>query len=134
MKKLFTVSIIVLFLGIAIAPSTANPSPSGTLGVELIGGIGVKLIIKNSRDVAINNTYWRLSVKGGHFGLINKTKNGTICLIKPNTNITKRIFIFGFGTIKVSLWIIIPPQKPGQPYTAITGWKNWSLFGPYVYQ
>ncbi len=132
MKKLFVVGIIVLFLGLAIVPSTANSTRE--IDVKLEGRIGVIITISNIGNETINFSSWRISVKGGHFELINKSIKGNITLFEPNDKIVRRILVFGFGFITIGFWVYIPPSKPGHPHYYLHGWEDMFVFGPYVYQ
>ncbi|MCK5260690.1 MAG: hypothetical protein KAJ44_00745, partial [Thermoplasmatales archaeon] len=131
-KKGVVVAVILLFVSVSVIPSTANPST--VVDVELRGRIGVIITIKNIGNETVNILDWYLSVKGGHFGLINKSKKGNVTLFEPGDKIIKRFFVFGFGFLTISFCIIGSPSEPGQPWWLITGREDMFVFGPYVYQ
>ena len=131
-KKGVVVAVILLFFSVSVVPSTA--SPSREVDVDFKGRIGVIMLIENIGNETVNFMDWSMSVKGGHFGLINKSKKGNVTLFEPGDKIIKRIFVFGFGCLTISFCIIVPPSEPGQPAWLITGREDMFVFGPYVYQ
>jgi len=129
-KKLLAVVIILLFIGLSVIPSTANPLPE--VDVELRGRIGVIITIKNIGNETVNFMNWSIFVKGGHFKLIDKSIKGNVTLFEPSDEIVKRILVFGFGFIDIGGVIIIPisPNLFYEIYIMVTMFA----FGPYVYQ
>ena len=131
MKKLLVITILILFVSVNVFPSSANPSHK--FDANLKTGIGVIILIENIGNETINNMEWGLSVKGGYFGLINKSKTGNITQIKPGRKIPRRIIVFGYGYVNISFSVFMPPQKPGQPATAIWGKGRMFIIGPFTY-
>ena len=101
--------------------------------MELKTGIDVILLIENTGIETINNIDWWLCVKGGYFGLINKSKTGNITQIKPGRKIPRRIIVFGYGYVNISFGVVMPPQEPGQPFTMLLGPGKMFLIGPFTF-
>jgi len=131
-KKGLAVAVILLFIGVCVVPSTANLLPE--VDVELRGRIGIIMLIENIGNETVNLSYWYMSVKGGHFGLINKSKKGNVTLFEPGNKIVSRIFVFGFGFLTVNFRIMISSSEPGSTPGLTTGQEIMFVFGPYVYQ
>ncbi len=149
MKKLLAVGVIVLFLGLAIAPSTgiivfnddttppvttiSFDPPEPEIDLEVKYGIGLKIIIENIGEAPANNMTWGFRVRGGHFNRINKSFSGATASFEPGEKIVERIFIFGFGFIYTSgtiTWQISP-----QIYFRIIYMPEPTfLFGLYLYR
>ena len=131
MKKLLIITIMILFISVSVIPSSANLTHN--FDANLKTGIGVILLIENTGNETIDNMDWGLSVKGGYLGLINKTKINNISQIKPGRKITKRVIVFGYGYVNIGFAVTMPPQKPGQPYSAIWGKDRMFIIGPVTY-
>lgn len=71
------------------------------LKIEIAGGFGVKIVIKNVGNESLSNVNWSIELKG--LILFGKTREGEIPSIKPNQTYELDIPIFGLGrgTIKV---------------------------------
>jgi len=72
------------------------------LSVQIKGGLGVKMVITNNGATAVNDVAWQIQVQGGLFGIINKTKSGTVD-IPAGTSITVSSgLILGLGRITIN--------------------------------
>ena len=72
------------------------------LTININGGLGVTLKIKNNGVVKANDVPWRLHVEGGILRLINKTMNGTVNITAGETIPVATIKLFGFGRITIT--------------------------------
>jgi len=69
------------------------------------GGIGLKISITNVGDIAATNVEWIVSAKGGLFGLINLSENGSLNSLDVGESISLTLMPFGFGSLIVSIEI-----------------------------
>ena len=69
------------------------------------GGIGLKISITNVGDTVATNVEWSVSVKGGLFGLINLSENGSLNSLDVGESISLTLMPFGFGLLKISIEI-----------------------------
>jgi len=76
--------------------------PFPHLDVEITGGLGVKVSITNSGLGDANDVPWKITVKGGILGMINKTKNGTIDIPAGGPQTISTGLFFGFGKITIT--------------------------------
>jgi len=80
-----------------ISPFT-NPEIT-ELGLEITGGIGLSLAIKNNGDFDAIDVEWNVSITGGLFGLINIQLEGNISIIPVGVKEIITIPVFGLGKI-----------------------------------
>jgi hypothetical protein len=69
--------------------------------LEIKGGFGVNVIIKNSGDVDATDVKWEIHVEGGLLGMINKTTNGTVDIQAGESQKVSSGMLFGLGNINV---------------------------------
>lgn len=72
------------------------------LSYNLTGGLGVKLKITNNGEATVTNVPWQIHVKGGIFGLINTTMNGTIDIPAGESKTVGTGMLFGFGALSIT--------------------------------
>jgi len=72
------------------------------LTYSITGGLGVSLNIKNNGTANVTGVPWKLYVKGGILGLINKTMNGTIDIPAGVTKNVGTGMLFGFGALSIT--------------------------------
>lgn len=72
------------------------------LEVEITGGIGVHLIIRNVGDVDVFGVEFDISVIGGILGMINDHYDGIISSIPFDSEFSLDIPVFGFGPIDIT--------------------------------
>ena len=111
MKKLISVTVILLFIGLAFAPSiNANEGKvSFKCGlihcIDIFGGIGIRVIIGNPYPFDAYNFSWNITLNGigtaWHYGNFS----GRIDQIKPEQNhpIFKLVFGVFYGEIRVDV-------------------------------
>jgi len=73
--------------------------------VDISGGLGVKVTIKNTGDASATNVSWSITVTGGLLGFIDKTVNGTIAslAVDAESDPLKTGIFFGLGKIAVEV-------------------------------
>ena len=69
------------------------------------GGIGLKISITNVGDIVATNVEWRVSIRGGLFGLINLSENGSLNILDIGKSISLTLMPLGFGVLKISIEI-----------------------------
>jgi hypothetical protein len=76
---------------------------SPELGIEIKGGIGISVTIRNTGDASATNISWNITIEGGF--VVPSQKTGTIPIITTDGQSKIHITVFGFGkkTITVSL-------------------------------
>lgn len=76
---------------------------SPELSVEIKGGVGISVILKNTGEASVTNVAWNITIDGGI--IIPSEKTGTIPIIHPDGQSKIYILVFGFGkkTITISL-------------------------------
>lgn len=77
------------------------------IDVNLSGGFGVEAIISNHGLMDVTHIDWRICVKGGIFGLINKTMNGTIDLQAGESKTVSTGIFFGYGSTIIDVKVDI---------------------------
>jgi len=84
--------------------TTVPPIPKPILNITSIkGGLGVSANIENIGDADATNVVWTIIIKGGIFGLINKTVTDTIASLAVGASEpVKTGMIFGLGTITIT--------------------------------
>jgi len=80
----------------------------GGLGIDIIGGLGINVVITNNNEtVPITTINWEITVKGGFLGMISKTTKGTIDVIEPESSETVGTGqLFGLGLIVIIVKVI----------------------------
>ncbi len=73
------------------------------LGIEIKGGLGVNVNIKNNGDVKAANITWEIYIEGGILQRINKTVNGTIDIPVGESGTVRTGLFFGFGPIAITV-------------------------------
>lgn len=73
-----------------------------TLELSIMGGIGVKAVIKNNGAASLAGVQWRIDVEGGLAGRINKTVNGTVDIPSGKSATVKTGMFFGLGPITIT--------------------------------
>lgn len=68
--------------------------------IEICGGLGIKIIIKNVRNINLINLKWRAEIRGF---VLPKTREGTIPIINESYELKIPVFGFGKGIIRFSL-------------------------------
>jgi hypothetical protein len=72
------------------------------LTFSITGGLGVTLKITNNGTANASGVPWKIHVKGGMLGLINKTVNGTIDIPTGGTKTVGTGMLFGFGALSIT--------------------------------
>lgn len=80
--------------------------------IEINGGLGVVVGIRNIGDEDTADIEWSISIAGGIFELINTSLEGDIPLLKPEKIFRKIIPLFGVGQIKIM--VIAGPSNAGK--------------------
>jgi len=97
--------------------------PYTLIEVEIKGGFGLKIIIKNVGDAVFTNLTIQISVDGPM--ILGGQSSGEIMFLEPfnpGVEATVRLFIFGFGRVTIN--VLIEGQK----------WKvEGLLLGPFVF-
>ena len=97
--------------------------PYTQIEVEIKGGFGLKIIIKNVGDAVFTNLTVQISIDGPI--ILGRQSSGEIMFLEPfnpGVEATLRLFIFGFG--RVTITVSIGEQK----------WKaEGLLLGPFVF-
>ena len=78
--------------------NVTNPA----LDIDMNGGVGVSIILRSTGDDTTTNISWSASLEGG-FVIPGKTQSGSIDRIHAGNSRTVRIFMVGFGKIKVTV-------------------------------
>lgn len=87
-----------------IATITILQIPAIEIGAIKGSLLQVSAIIKSTGNCNATNIIWKITVKGGIFGLINVTANGTIPTLAPNVEkeeIAQKIF--GLGKVNITV-------------------------------
>lgn len=71
------------------------------LEIDIKGGIGIHIIIKNSGYENATEVEWSVSVKGGILGLINVSLESDTQLLEPEKEIHEKILLFRLGKIEI---------------------------------
>lgn len=69
--------------------------------LDIQGGFGVKLVIKNNGLVDTDSIEWQIRVHGGILGMINKTVSGTINISAGASETVTTRMLLGFGDISI---------------------------------
>lgn len=72
------------------------------LEVEIKGGFGIHLIIRNIGDNDVSGVEFDITVTGGILGMINEHYDGIISSIPFGSEFSLDIPIFGFGPIDIT--------------------------------
>ncbi len=95
--------------------------------VEINGGmLGASVGFRNIWNTTTTNIQWKITIKGGIFGTIDMSRQGTIESIDPAVIAYARIPCFGFGPISVSVTAI--PKNAGRIAKHAEGF----LFGSHL--
>ena len=70
-------------------------------GIEIKGGLGVKMVITNNGKSDLTNISWEIHVDGGLYWMINKTKNGTIDIQAGESITLKTGMLLGLGALSI---------------------------------
>jgi subtilisin family serine protease len=70
-------------------------------GAKIKGGLGVSMVMTNNGTANLTNVPWKLQVKGGILGLINKTINGTVDIKAGESKTFSTGILLGFGGISI---------------------------------
>ena len=73
--------------------------------LEVKGGFGVNVIIKNIGDVDATDVKWEIHVEGGLLGMINKTANGTVDIQAGESQKVSSGMLFGLGNINIKAYV-----------------------------
>jgi len=96
-------------------------APFPHFNIELSGGLGVNVNINNDGYGDAVNVPYKINVKGGFFGLVNKTKTGLVNTPTGGSQAVSTGTFLGFGKISVSI-------KVGVKEKTATGF----VIGPFV--
>ena len=66
------------------------------------GGLGISVVVTNKESANLTNVTWKLQVKGGILGLINKTVNGTVDIKAGESKTFSTGMLLGFGSLSIS--------------------------------
>jgi len=82
----------------------APPLPELNI-TSISGGLGVSATIKNTGDASATNVTWNITVRGGIFGLIDITSEGTIptLAVDAESDSPKTGIFFGLGKIDIEV-------------------------------
>jgi len=81
--------------------------------IEINGGLfGVSVGFRNVWNAATTDVKWNIILKGGIFGVINTSMQGTIESLEPGVVVYERIPRLGFGPISISVTAI--PKNAGK--------------------
>jgi hypothetical protein len=72
------------------------------LNLNISGGLGIKIIIKNNGTTKANDVEWQLHIKGGILGRISGTMNGTIDIPAGQSRSFSTGIFFGLGPITIT--------------------------------
>ncbi len=72
---------------------------NGSVGINITGGLGLKVLITNQGIEPYNYLCWEYSLHGGVHRYINKTINGQIDILQGKTRIIRTGLFIGFGPI-----------------------------------
>jgi subtilisin family serine protease len=70
-------------------------------GIEIKGGLGVKMVITNNGKSDLTNLRWEIHADGGLYWMINKTKNGTIDIPAGESITVKTGMLLGLGALSI---------------------------------
>jgi hypothetical protein len=126
MRKIITLGIMLLFLGMTISSSTGfNLEKQSTIAtfegpinktiltingaeleIEIVTGLYTGAIIKNIGDEDAYNVNWSISVKGGMLNLVSVSGEGTINVLPHSdligTAVRLRQPTLGFGLVEIT--------------------------------
>jgi len=101
-KKIAGLITCVIFLA-PILPITVSAKAEPELEINLIGKLGIEVIITNNGNDTANNVQCSLQVNGGLLGQINKTGLGTISSLPAGSNdVGVKVYLFGLGQITIT--------------------------------
>lgn len=80
--------------------------PEPKIEVQIKGGIGVSVVIKNNDIFTYTNTSWQIHMKGGLLHLINKTVNGKVDIAAGKSMTVKTGIFFGFGPFSIATKVV----------------------------
>jgi hypothetical protein len=81
--------------------------------VDITGGLfGVSVGFHNMGNTTTTNVQWSITLKGGVYGLINTTYQGTLDTLEPSMVAYQNIPRFGFGHLSVTVTIM--PKNAGK--------------------
>jgi hypothetical protein len=81
--------------------------------VEITGGLlGVSVGFRNVWNAATTDVKWNIILKGGIFGVINTSMQGTIESLEPGVVVYERIPSLGFGPLSIS--VLATPKNAGK--------------------
>jgi hypothetical protein len=84
--------------------------PLPDIVMDIKGGIGVSVVLKNNDIINYTNTSWQIHVIGGILGMINKTVNGTIDIpAGDSVTVTTGLFL-GFGALAITAKVVEEEQ------------------------
>jgi hypothetical protein len=72
------------------------------LQFTIAGGLGVRVKITNNGTSDSSGVAWQIHVKGGIFGLINETVDGTVDIAAGESKTVGTGLFFGFGALQVT--------------------------------
>jgi hypothetical protein len=81
--------------------------------IDINGGLfGVSVGLQNIGNTTTTEIKWTIVLKGGIYGIINTTLQGTIESIEPNVIVYQRIPRLGFGHLSITVTVI--PKNAGK--------------------
>ena len=71
--------------------------------IKIIGGFGVKIIIKNIGNETAHDVNWSMTITGGIFGFIDKTIEGSFAELLPGDELIPKLNLFmGLGSLVIA--------------------------------
>jgi len=89
---------------IAVVDFNTSPLIETELEIEIIGGFGTHMVIRNIGDECAYNIDWNAEISGGILGRINKSDDGYIGMLPADSEIVVDLpFIIGLGLLDMTV-------------------------------
>lgn len=103
--KILSIGIMAILIS-AIVPITETNAETAqnTIDIEIYGGFGIKVVVKNLGDVNLSNLDWKIDLSGLIF-TVGSGEGVFISLPGGDVELTIKLFVLGIGPGKIGVTV-----------------------------